>query len=505
MTVETIDGSGDPITKSGPYNGNGATSVFDYDFQIQAQTELVVVRQNADLTEDTLTLTTDYTVAGVGVDGGGQITLAAPATSLPTGAKLIIKYDGDYNQSADYSSQGGVNLAELEAALDKITMHLRGLKELADRSVKVDAFGTEDLTSLQADLRSLAAIETAISTVAAISADVSAVAAIDANVTTVAGIAANVTAVAGIVADVSAVAAIDTDVSAVALVDAAVAAVALITADVSAVAAIDADVAALAAITADITNLAAIDADVTRVADIYQGALAADPTTRLDGSALAVGDFYLDTSTGNLTFLQSTGPAVWVGVGALAKATQVQAEAGTDNTAYMTPLRTAQAIAERGLTFSASMATTSGTAFDFASIPADVKEIFVLLSGVSLSGTDAALEIQVGPSGGLVTSGYLGAGYVSAPGIGSFITNNSSGFLIRSGGAASRAVTGVFHLIRDGATNKWFLSGVGMDAAEGLMVTSAGEVTLGGALAQLRLTRTGTDTFDAGAVRIGYR
>lgn len=345
MTVETITGGGDPVTKSGPYNGNGVTSVFDYDFQIQAERELLVTRQNADDTEDTLTLTTDYTVSGVGVDAGGQITLVAPATALPTGSKLVIQYAGDYNQSSDYSSQGGINLEELEDALDKITMHLRGLKELVDRSVKVDTFGDLNLDTLQADLRALAAIEAAISTVAGISTAVSAVAAIDANVTAVAGIAADVTAVANIVADVSAVAAINTAVSAVALIDAAVAAVALINTDVSAVAAIDTDVTALAAITTAITNLAAIDADVTRVADIYQGALAADPTTRLDGSALQVGDFYLNTGTGNLTFLQSTGPAVWVGVGALVKATQVQAEAGTDNDKYMTPLRTADAIA----------------------------------------------------------------------------------------------------------------------------------------------------------------
>lgn len=345
MTVETITGGGEPVTKSGPYDGNGVTSVFDYDFQIQDETELLVVRQNADLSEDTLTLTTDYTVAGVGADAGGQVTLVAPATALPTGTKLVLQYGGDYNQSADYSSQGGINLAELEAALDKLTMHLRSLKEMVDRSVKIDAFGDVDLVTLQANIKALALIETEITTVAGISAAVSAVAAVDTDVTAVAAIAANVTAVAGIVADVTAVAGVAADVSAVAAVDAAVAAVATITAEVATVAGVSADVSTVAGISAAVSNLSGISADVTRVADMYQGALAADPTTRLDGSALQVGDFYLNTGTGDLTFLQSTGPAVWTAAGLLTKASQAEAEAGTDDAKYMTPLRTADAIA----------------------------------------------------------------------------------------------------------------------------------------------------------------
>ncbi len=216
MTVETEDFSGDPITKSGPYNGNGATATFDYEFQIQDEVELNVVRQNADLTEDTLTLTTDYTVAGVGEDAGGTITLVAPASSLPTGTKLVIQYDGTFNQPVDYSNQGSIQLGELEDVLDRFTMHLRQIKEQVDRSVKVDSFGTVALDTLTSNLSVVASLSTDIEALEAIIPDITAVADIDSDVTTVAGIAANVTTVAGIDSDVTSVASVASDVTAVA-------------------------------------------------------------------------------------------------------------------------------------------------------------------------------------------------------------------------------------------------------------------------------------------------
>lgn len=159
MTVETADIDGLPILRSGPYLGNGLTASFDYGFSIRSQTFLRVVRQNADLTETTLTLTTDYTVSGVDVDSGGSITLVDPATALPTGTKLLILYNGDFNQSVDYSSQNGVNLSQLEVALDKIVMHLRQLKELADRAATVDVFNEVSVAGLVANLNALILIE----------------------------------------------------------------------------------------------------------------------------------------------------------------------------------------------------------------------------------------------------------------------------------------------------------------------------------------------------------
>ncbi len=115
----------------------------------------------------------------------------------------MIQYKGDYDQPVDFSNQGSIQLGQLEVSLDKITMHLRSLKEIADRSVTVDAFGSADIDTLRTNINILAGIEADVTTVAGVAADVTTVAGVAANVTTVAGISADVSTVAGIAADVT--------------------------------------------------------------------------------------------------------------------------------------------------------------------------------------------------------------------------------------------------------------------------------------------------------------
>lgn len=153
-------------------------------------------------------------------------------------------------------------------------------------------------------------------------------------------------------------------------------------------------------------------------------------------------------------------------------------------------------------TFLSSQNTTSGTAFDFTGIPAGTQEIVMDLVGVSLSGTDNML-VQLGVSGGPVTTGYTGAGSnTAASSAGS--TASATGGLIRIGSAAS-TISGRVTINRmDG--NRWHISGF-LDYGSGAVGTMflSGTVNLGAELTQVRLTRTGTDTFDAGSARVGYR
>lgn len=153
-------------------------------------------------------------------------------------------------------------------------------------------------------------------------------------------------------------------------------------------------------------------------------------------------------------------------------------------------------------TFLSSQNTTSGTAFDFTGIPAGTQEIVMDLVGVSLSGTDNML-VQLGVSGGPVTTGYTGAGSNTAASSASS-TASTTGGLIRVGSAAS-TISGRVTINRmDG--NRWHISGF-LDYGSGAVGTMflSGTVNLGAELTQVRLTRTGTDTFDAGSARVGYR
>ena len=70
--------------KSGPYSGNGSTTVFAYAFKALDQAHLVVTSTvTATGVETVQELTTHYTVSGVGDDGGGNVTMgSAPAVGV---------------------------------------------------------------------------------------------------------------------------------------------------------------------------------------------------------------------------------------------------------------------------------------------------------------------------------------------------------------------------------------------------------------------------------------
>lgn len=267
--------------KSGPYNGNGSTTSFDYAFKVADQADLVVTVLSADGTTETIkTLTTDYTVSGVGNPAGGSIAMVvAPVT----GEKLTITRAVSLDQEVDLQNRGSVNPETLEQALDKLTQVAQDQQQQLDRSLKVDLFETADLTTLT----------TNVNAVAAIASDVSTVSGISSNVTTVAGISADVSTVAGIAADVTAVAAIDADVTV-----AADNLAAIIAAPAQATAAATSATNAAASETAAAGSASAAASSFDSFDDRYLGAKASDPTVDNDGDALLTGALYWNTSAG---------------------------------------------------------------------------------------------------------------------------------------------------------------------------------------------------------------
>lgn len=141
--------------------------------------------------------------------------------------------------------------------------------------------------------------------------------------------------------------------------------------------------------------------------------------------------------------------------------------------------------------------TTSGTAHDFTGIPADTTRITALLSGVSLSGTDHLL-VQLGDSGGFQTTGYASTGN-AANAAATSQASSTAGFIMHAG-AATNTISGrmVLELI-DPTTNTWVASHAGKKNTTAV-IWGGGDTSLSGVLTQVRLTRTGTDTTDAGIV-----
>lgn len=148
-----------------------------------------------------------------------------------------------------------------------------------------------------------------------------------------------------------------------------------------------------------------------------------------------------------------------------------------------------------------SAQAAAGTAIDFTNVPSWVKRITVEISGVSTNGT-SPLQVQIGTTGGIESSGYAGA--ASTFGAGSGTSAMSTGFRLSDNSASANSVSGTVTLMNQSG-NIWVESGtIGNSAALNLGI-SGGVKTLSGVLDRIRLTTVnGTDTFDAGSVNITY-
>jgi hypothetical protein len=102
------------------YAGNGSTTTFAYTFKIFQDTNLVVTLVN-DTTgaETTQSLTTNYTVTGVGSDSGGNVVFV---TAPPSGNTAVIRRVLPITQETNYVPNDPFPAEAHEDALDKLTM-----------------------------------------------------------------------------------------------------------------------------------------------------------------------------------------------------------------------------------------------------------------------------------------------------------------------------------------------------------------------------------------------
>ena len=160
--------------------------------------------------------------------------------------------------------------------------------------------------------------------------------------------------------------------------------------------------------------------------------------------------------------------------------------------AWTDPLKSSVATALSGL-----------SNFDWTGIPAWVRRITVDLASGSLSGTDVAI-VQLGTAAGFTTSGYI-SGVMTRDAAGSTAHSNATAGFACAWNAPPDLCSSSLVLTRVGDTQTWAgtVDGVRVNAAvfNGLF-SGGGRVTLASTLTQVRLTRSGTDTFDAGLASI---
>ena len=157
-----------------------------------------------------------------------------------------------------------------------------------------------------------------------------------------------------------------------------------------------------------------------------------------------------------------------------------------------------------GLVSGTAVASTSGTSIDFTGIPSWVKRITVMFSGVSLSGTSSYL-VQLGDSGGIEATGYLGAGTLLRDATAVAVVSYTTGF-----GVGSLSANYVMHgamviSLIDSSANSWASSSNFANSNTAVILGGAGTKSLSGTLDRVRITTVnGTDTFDAGTINIIY-
>ena len=145
--------------KSGPYTGDGSTTAFAYSFLVEDEDEIVVSLLATDGTTVTVqTLSTHYTVSGVGNTGGGNVTfVSAPAS----GEKVVITRAVDLSQAVDLQNRKAVQPETLEQMVDDVTRMLQDMRVDIDRSVKDNLFNeTSSFDDLLADIAAVSLFTT---------------------------------------------------------------------------------------------------------------------------------------------------------------------------------------------------------------------------------------------------------------------------------------------------------------------------------------------------------
>jgi hypothetical protein len=149
-----------------------------------------------------------------------------------------------------------------------------------------------------------------------------------------------------------------------------------------------------------------------------------------------------------------------------------------------------------------TVASTTGTSISFTGIPTWARRVTVMFAGVSTDSTSPLL-VKIGPSGGIVSTGYIGTSARIASGS-TTVDTSTAGFIINSTAAAD-TVSGTLVISVLDPTNYYYIADHTAKAGTTAVMCGGGRVTLTGLMTQLSITTvTGTSNFDAGSINVLY-
>lgn len=146
---------------------------------------------------------------------------------------------------------------------------------------------------------------------------------------------------------------------------------------------------------------------------------------------------------------------------------------------------------------------TTAFPLNFTNIPSWVKRITVMFASASPS-LGNWFTIQLGTSGGIVTSGYLGSAFITTTGGITAMQNSSAINIYNNSGSAADTMHGsvVLNLL-DPATNTWTAMGLVSKSNALVMSYVTGSISLASALTQVSVA-AGSGSLDGGSINIMY-
>lgn len=153
---------------------------------------------------------------------------------------------------------------------------------------------------------------------------------------------------------------------------------------------------------------------------------------------------------------------------------------------------------------SGTAVSASGTAVDFTGIPSWVKRITILFNDVSTNGTSNWI-VQIGDSGGIETSGYVGTGSIVENAAATTVASFTTGFGFPFANAGNAVFGSVVINLTDAANFLWDATGTLGNGAFLILASTGGGKALSSTLDRVRITTVGgVNTFDAGIINILY-
>lgn len=229
-------------------------------------------------------------------------------------------------------------------------------------------------------------------------------------------------------------------------------------------------------------------------------------------------DFALGSTT-DITQLSGTLPVANGGTGATSlTANNVLLGNGTSAVQVVAPSTSGNVLTSNGTTWQSTaparqislatiQTTTSGTSKLFTGIPSNTKTISVLFNQVRID-LAQGLEIRVGDSSGIVTSGYVSNwSKIVNTVVSSGNTTGGISINIPASGASQFVYGFVTFNLFDSSTSQWSVSGVvsGTVSVNTITVMLTGFTpALSGALDRVELVALGGAVFNLGSVNIMY-